>query len=74
MKIGFIFIWTCLLTYYCVNGLCEEIQEKIVAYAKGKDFKELFQKYANKDGFIEVKGNLIEVHVQMELYLPKHLN
>ena len=55
MRIGFIFIWTCLLTSYCVNGICEEIQEKIVAFGKGKDLKELFQKYANKDGFITVK-------------------
>ena len=42
MRIWFILIWTCLLTGHGVSGICEEIQEKVIAFGKGKDLKELF--------------------------------
>ena len=55
MRIGFIFIWTCLLTSYCADGIVERYKKKIVAFVKGKDSKEFFEKYAYKDGFFKVK-------------------
>jgi len=36
-----------------VSGICDEIQEKIVAFVKGKDLKGVFQNYANTYGYID---------------------
>ena len=44
-----------MLTSYCADGIVERYKKKIVAFVKGKDSKEFFEKYAYKDGFFKVK-------------------
>ena len=56
MKFVLIFLWICLVTgclAYEDETCEEEIQRKIKSFAKGKDWKVLFKRYATNSGYIE---------------------
>ena len=53
MKLVFIFLWICLVTGF-VAGCEEEIKGKIKSFVKGKDWKVLFKKYAQRCPFLEI--------------------
>ena len=53
MKLVFIFLWICLASGCLVSGCEDEIKEKMKLFVKGKDWKVLFKKYAQRFPFLE---------------------
>ena len=53
MKLVFIFLWICLASGCLVAGCEDEIKEKMKLFVKGKDWKVLFKKYAQRFPFLE---------------------
>ena len=53
MKLVFIFLWVCLTSGCLVAGCEDEIKEKMKLFVEGKDWKVLFNKYAQRFPFLE---------------------